>query len=233
MKKRILIGRTIISAAIALLLIGCGVGSYQARNVGLENSPLVNPKIFAQGTGDQALYRYVNPKTDIKQYNKVIIEPVIVEKDGALDNDELQNYQTLANNAYIYLTQELKKDYEIVKSPEPGTFRVQMAIIDADSTKPVRNTLSTIVPFGMAFSVVKYAATGKQMGVGEITVEMKVTDANTGELLGAALDRRVGGKQLTELWSSWNNADDALQYWAKRLSFVLCDMRGGSNCVKP
>jgi hypothetical protein len=233
MKKRTLVGRTIIYAAIAVLVIGCGVGSHQARNVGLENSPLVNPKIFAEGSGDQALYRYVNPKIDIKKYDKIIIDPVMVQKDGELDSDELQNYQTLANNAYVYLAQELDKDYKIVKTPEPGAFRVQMAIIDADSTKPVRNTLSTVFPVAIGLSVVRYAATGKQSGVGEITVEMKITDANTGELLGAALDRRVGGKQLTELWSSWHNADDALQYWAKRLSFVLCDMRGGSNCVKP
>jgi len=85
----------------------------------------------------------------------------------------------------------------------------------------------------MALSLVKYTATGKQAGVGEITMQIKITDASTGELLGAALDRRVGGKELAKLWSSWHNADDALQYWAKRLSFTLCDMRGGANCVKP
>ena len=42
----------------------------------------------------------------------------------------------------------------------------------------------------------KYGASGKQSGVGEITGEFKVTDAMTGELLGAALDRRVGGKDV-------------------------------------
>jgi hypothetical protein len=233
MKKNTLVGKCLIFAAMSLLLSGCMVGSHQARSVDIKNSPLVNPDIFVEGSGDQLLYRYVSPKVDVKQYSKIIIDPVMVQKDGELDKDELQDYQTLANNAYVYLKQELEKDYKIVKSPEPGTFRIQMAIIDADSSKPVRNTLSTILPIGMGLSLIKYTATGKQSGVGEITVEMKLTDANTGELLGAALDRRVGGKQLTKLWSSWNNADDALQYWAKRLSFVLCDMRGGTNCVAP
>jgi len=162
-----------------------------------------------------------------------LIDPVLVYKYAQLDKDELENYQKLANNAFVYLTKELEKDYRIVKTPEPGTLRIQMAIVDADSSKPVRNTLSTIVPVGMALSLVKYTATGKQAGVGEITVQMKITDASTGELLGAALDRRVGGKELSKLWSDWHNADDALQYWAKRLSFVLCQQRGGANCVKP
>lgn len=233
MKMNTSIKACIIFFTMTLLLAGCGVGSYRARSVDVNNSPLVNPKIFAEGAGDQALYRYVNPNLDIKKYNKIIIDPVMVQKDGELDADAFANYQTLANNAYVYLTQALEKDYKIVKNPESGTFRIQMAIIDADNSKPVRNTLSTIVPIGMALSVVKYAATGKQSGVGEITVEMKITDANTGELLGAALDRRVGGKELTKLWSGWHNADNALQYWAKRLAFVLCGMRGGSNCVAP
>lgn len=233
MKKNAFVGKLIIFGVISLLMGGCAVGSHQARSVEIQNSPLVNPNIFTEGAGDQALYRYVNPKVDIKQYRKLIIDPVMVQKDGELDKDELQDYQTLANNAFVYLTQELKKDYQVVNSPQSYTLRLQMAIIDADSSKPVRNTLSTLLPIGIALSVVKYGATGKQSGVGEITVEMKLTDANTGELVGAALDRRVGGKQLTELWSSWNNADDALQYWAKRLSFVLCDMRGDTNCVAP
>jgi len=226
-------GMVAMAAVMALMLGGCAVGSYQARSVDVKNSPLVNPDIFEKGKDDQSLYRYVNPKMDVKQYTKIMIDPVLVMKDGELDKDELQDYQNLANNAFVYLNKELEKSYQIVKSPEMGTLRVQMAIIDADSAKPVRNTLSTLMPIGMGLSVIKYAATGKQSGVGEITCEMKFTDASTGELLGAALDKRVGGKELSKLWSSWHNADDALQYWAKRAAFSLCEMRGGADCVKP
>jgi len=233
MKRMKTVAMLVMVVAIALQVSGCGVGSYQARSVDVKESPLVNPDILVQGKDDQALYRYVNPKADIKQYTMILIDPVMVYKDAALDKDERENYQKLANNAFIYLTKELEKDYRIVKDPAPGTMRVQMAIVDADSSKPVRNTLSTIVPVGIALSLVKYTATGKQSGVGEITVGMKITDAGTGELLGAALDRRVGGKELSKLWSGWHNADDALQYWAKKLSFALCDMRSGTNCVKP
>jgi len=233
MKKNAMINKLSIFAVMILFLGGCGVGSYQARRVDIHHSPLVNPAIYEKGTGDQTLYRYVNPNLDVKKYKNILIDPVIVQKDGELDAKERQNYQILANNAFTYLTQELEKDYTIVKNPEHGTCRIQMAIIDADSAKPVRNTFATIIPISIGLSLIEYAAIGKQMGVGEITMEMKITDANTGELLGAALDRRVGGKQLKSLWSSWHNADDALQYWAKRLRFVLCDIRGGLDCVVP
>lgn len=218
---------------LALVLGGCA-GSYQARKVDLKEATLVNQDLLTPGKDDQMLYRYVNPKADVKQYSKMMIDPVLVKKDGELDKDELQNYQNLANNAYVFLTKELGKDYTLVSAPEPGAMRIQMAITDADSSKPVRNTLSTFVPIGMVVNLIKYTAVGKQTGVGEITVEMRITDATTGELLGAALDRRVGGKELSKLWSSWANADAALEYWAQRLRFVFCDMRGeGVKCVKP
>lgn len=225
-------GLLALFVAGALQLGGCA-GSYQARSVDLKESPLVNPSILVEGSGDQALYRYMNPKVDAKQYTKVMIDPVIIYKDGELDKDQRENMQTLANNAFVYLTKELEQDYTVVKNPEPGAMRVQWAIIDADSSKPVRNTISTISPIGIGLNIVKMSVTGKQMGVGEITLQVKVTDPVSGELLGAALDRRVGGKTITKLWSSWYNADEALKYWAKKMRFALCDTRGGTNCVKP
>jgi len=232
MKRFKTVGMMILFVAAALQLGGCA-GSYQARSVDLKESPLVNPDILVKGTDDEALYRYAKPGADIKQYKKVLIDPVLIYKDGEMDKDDRENYQTLANNAYVYLTDALKKDYQVVTSPEPGTLRIQWAIIDADTSKPVRNTLATIMPIGIGLSVVKLAAAGKQSGVGEITTQMKITDANTGELLGAALDRRVGGHNITTLWSRWNDANKALEYWAQRTAFALCGARGGATCVKP
>jgi len=224
----------VMAAGTALLLGGCGA-SYQARSMEIKEGQtlFVNPAILEKGTGDQALYRYANPKADIKKYTKVIIEPVIISKSAELDAGDLENYQKLANNAFVYLNQELSKDYQVVTSPDPQTLRVQMGITDADTSKPVRNFLSSFMPIGMGLSAVRYAATGKQSGVGEISAEFKLTDASTGELLAAAVDRRVGGKAMTGIWDTWYNADEALKYWAQRTRFALCEARGGANCVKP
>ena len=194
---------------LTMLLGGCGA-SLQARKVDPSVSPLVNPSIFEKGTGDQALYRYAKPGVDFKQYTKVMIDPVMIAKDGEIDAKEMENYQTLANNAYVYLTQALEKQFQVVQAPEPGTMRIQVAIIDADNSKPVRNVLSTVMPIGIGLSIVKYAAVGKPSGVGEITGQIKITDATTGDLLAAALDRRVGGKSWKGMWDTWYNADSAL-----------------------
>ncbi len=225
-------GASVAFIVFALLLSGCGA-SMQARSVDVKQSLLVNPAILQKGTGDQALYRYVNPKLDVKKYTRMMIDPVLIEKQGELDAKDQENYQKLANNAYVYLVQELEKDYKIVLAPEPGTMRIQMAILDADSSKPVRNVTSSILPIGIGISLAQYAATGKPSGVGEITAEFRVTDAMSGELLAAGIDKRVGGKDISGMFDSWHNADEALKYWAQRGRYVLCVERGGKDCVKP
>lgn len=222
----------ILTTGIALLLGGCSA-SQQSRSMELKDSLLVNPAILEKGSGDEALYRYFNPKIDFKSYSKVMVDPVIMSKDATLDAKETENYQKLVNNAYVFLTDELKKDYTLVQSPEPGTMRFQMALISAGSSAPGRTVLSTVMPIGLAISLVKYAATGTPMAVGDITVELKVTDAATGELLFAGVDKRVGGINIQGAWDSWMTADDGLKYWAKRAAFVLCQKRGGTACVKP
>ena len=233
MKKLTLTGLFVSFSAVALLLGGCA-GSYQARSVDLKpDTILVNPDIFQKGTGDQVLYRYVNPAVDFKQYTKVMIEPVLIYKSAELDSGELENYQKLSNNAFVYLNQELATQVTVVTVPGPDTLRLQFAIVDADSSKPVRNLLSTVMPIGIGLSVVKYAATGKQSGVGEITAEIRATDAVSGQLVAAGYDRRVGGKAAQGIWDTWYNADEALQYWAKKCAWFVCDAKGGTNCVKP
>ena len=233
MKRQETIFAFALFVVVALLLGGCA-GSYHARNLDVKDTMFVNPAILKPGTGDQALYIYKNLEAAKgKRYTKVLVDPVLLRRSAELDAELMENFQKLANNAYVYLVQELQKDFQIVKSPEPETLRFQIAILDADPSSQVRNIISSVVPIGIGISAIKGASTGKQTGVGEITVEFKVTDAMTGELLGAAIDRRVGGKDVGGMFDSWYNADAALKYWAKRARFVLCTERGGANCVKP
>lgn len=79
-------GAKAMFVTLALLLGGCGA-SMQARNVDVKQSLLVNPSTLKKGTGDQALFRYVNPKADPKQYARIMIDPVLIEKQGELDTD--------------------------------------------------------------------------------------------------------------------------------------------------
>ena len=217
------------AALVMAVLAGCG-SSYHARDMKLQ-STLVNPALLEKGTGDQALYRYINHKVDVRRYHAILLDPVVITKDGTLDAETRANYQRLADNAYVFLGRELGKDYQLVKTPGPGCMRVQMGIMDADPSQPVRNVLASLTPIGMAVNLVEYSTSGKQSGVGEISVELKVTDAASGELLGAMVDRRVGGEHVSS--DSWSDANAGLEWWAKRMRYILCLARSPEGCVKP
>lgn len=221
----------VVFALVAPLLVGCAP-SLQARKVDVGQTVLVDPSILEKGKEGEALYRYRNPRANWKNYTKVLVDPVIVYQEAAMDAETQKNYQTLANNAFVFLTTELGKELPVVTAPGPGTLRVQFAIVSAEKSGAVRNFTSTVLPIGMALSAVKYGATGKPSAVGEITGEFRITDASTGELLAAALDKRVGGKQLRGVFTVWQDADSGLQYWAELARYRLCQVRGGADCEK-
>ena len=66
-------------------------------------------------------------------------------------------------------------------------------------------------------------AGGKPGFVGEVSVEAKITDAQSGELLLAAVDRRAGTKSLRGSTNSWNDVEQAYQYWADKARWRLCE----------
>ena len=92
----------VVMVSLMVALLGGCAGSYQARSVDLKpETVLVNPDIFVKGTGDQVLYRYVDPKVDWQQYTKIIIDPVIVYEQSKLDKDELENMQKLKQQSVL------------------------------------------------------------------------------------------------------------------------------------
>ena len=68
--------------------------------------------------------------------------------------------------------------------------------------------------------------------MGYAKVEAKLTDAETGTLLGAAMDKRVGGKIFKD-FDSWSDVKAAVNYWVKLVVFRLCLLRGEFDCKLP
>jgi hypothetical protein len=228
-------GLLVLFVSIVPLLTGCGA-TMQARSVDVTDTFLVDSKILVKGGPDQALLRYVNPAIDTKKYSNLIIDPVVIYKEGEMDANARANNQTLANNLYAYLTQELGKDWKMVTTPDPGTIRLQTAIVSADKTKIVRNVLTTVVPVGMVVSTAQYAATGKPSSTGSITGEGRLTDGVTGELIAMGVDKQVGGKSFGSMTDSWYSADEGMKHWAKMLRYNTCAWhKGPSACtlIKP
>jgi hypothetical protein len=100
---------------------------------------------------------------------------------------------------------------------------VRVAITDLKPSKPVSNTMSTILPIGWVVAGTTKVATDENMGTGEAASEMEVLDAVTLERLAAAVDRRQGGKKAFQ--GKWDDAKEACDFWAKRCRERLDELR--------
>jgi hypothetical protein len=121
----------------------------------------------------------------------------------------------------------VKEGYEVVDQPGPGVLRVRVAITDVTPSKPVSNTLSTIVPVGMVVSGATKAVSGDNLGTGEASTEFELLDATTGERLAAAVDRRQGGKGVFR--GKWEDTKEAFDFWAKSFRQRLDEARGAAK----
>lgn len=211
------------------VLASCAT-SRQARNLDLDDPSM--PRLLTKGmalsrsdTDEEALYVYRNPIAPTVKYTKLLLDPVVISKQGELNNTQLANYQALADNAFQLVRKELSQDFEVVTESSTGTLRIQIAILDAEAAAPVRRLLASAVPVSAGISLVKYIATGKPSAVGQIAVEILVTDALSGKILGAAVDSRVGTQNLSDIVDPWATANEAIAIWATRLHKVLKSYR--------
>ncbi len=77
-------------------------------------------------------------------------------------------------------------------------------------------------------SAIKMAATGTYAFVGSAQGAFKLTDSVSGQLLAAAVDKRVGGTSVKNVTVfQWGDAQNAIDYWAN-----LADERLASFGVK-
>jgi hypothetical protein len=83
------------------------------------------------------------------------------------------------------------------------------------------------MPVGLALSIVKKGVTGTHMNVGEASMEAEFLDAQTNDRIAVAMDKRSGAKyQVVKGMRKWGHAEDAFNYWAKRLRKFLDEAHG-------
>lgn len=220
---------------VILLFAACS-STKQAREVETHSGFLGDYDVLLdKGKEGEALLVYKKPNADFSKYSKIWLAHVKVwtgKKSGMRDIPR-KDLKTLADFFYSELHKNLSKDYQMVIRPSPGTLKLEVAITDADSSNATMNTVSTVIPQALLLSTLKGTATGKAGFVGEATVEGKITDAQTGQVLLAAIDRRVGGKEWDGMTESWDDVEKAFTYWAQKVAFRLCKERGRSVCVSP
>ena len=221
--------------ATATLVAGCAA-SQQAREVQESGFLGSDYALLRPGEEGEALLVYRNPDAPWSSYDKIKLDPVTI---WAGEGSEFEDFsqperQELADTLYTMVNEELSQDLQMVDQPGPGVLQVQVAITDAQTSNPTMDTISTVLPQALLLSQAKGLVTGKPGFVGEASVEVRATDGQTGELVAAAVDRRVGGKSVSGAPAdSWDDVREAYRYWAKQLRYRLCTERGATDCTPP
>jgi hypothetical protein len=239
---------SLLAIVAALALTGCAA-TKQPRgplSTPVQQSGFLKDQypLMQEGAEGKALLVYRNPKIDsltTNSYDKILLDSVRVyfAPESKMKDVPKEDLQNLANRFSAELEQNLSKDYKLVDKPEPNTMRISFAISDAQATSTTAHALSFIpIPLGVpgakfAMLKSKELATGKPVFAGEVMMEYKIEDAQSGEVYYAAVDRRVGGR-LGGGWKSWSDAEQAFRYWAEKVRYGLCNqLRHGTDCVAP
>ena len=229
----------ILCILLAMMLPACSK-TKQARSV--ETSGFLGtlyPQMH-KGEEGEALLIYKNPKIALiprGTYKKMLLDHTEIWSEPTTDPVRQANAQKVADLFYSLTYQGLSQDYEMVSEAGPGTLHVQTAITRADPAYVVLRAVSTVPAPMNAFAVasmLKNMGTGKPLFVGDASIEMKISDSETREVLAATADRRVGNKRLdADSFDSWDDVHKMLEHWVATGRYRLCQERHAQNCVPP
>ncbi len=188
--------------------------------------------LLQPGKEGQAAMIYINPSAQWSQYNKIMFEPV--EFWDSADSSVSPSDQHMLT-AYFYnkLKEDLQKNFTLVDQGGPGVLVIQVALTNASAATPGLRSVSVVIPQLRIINAAQSLATGSYAFVGSAEAMMKATDAVTGQLLAAAIDKRAGGVALSAAaqWK-WGDAQSAMDYWAQKVNDRLLELQGRAAATK-
>ncbi len=226
--SNIFVAMRLLIISIFLFTLGCST-TRQASEV-TRSGFLGDYSKLKPGKDGQALLVYKNPLAAWGLYSKIIIEPVSVymTKDAQLRSDSKEELKELANYFYSSLHEELKKSFKIVKTPGEDVLRLRVALTDGDQSEVLLDTISTVMPIGLALSAIKRNTySDSDTAVGFAQAEADVRDSVDGTRLAAAVDKQYGSKALRSKFGSWNHAKEAMDHWAAQIKGRLVQWGAG------
>jgi hypothetical protein len=124
----------------------------------------------------------------------------------------------------LELVNALKDKYPIVAEPGPDVARLRIALTGVKKSMPVLSGVTSVVPVGLAISLVKRGTTGSWTGSGATSAEFEALDSMTNEVIAVARDEQTAG--FTERFSKLGSAKDAFKFWAERIRIFMDESHG-------
>lgn len=186
-RRHILILSLFIPAA--LLIAACSNTSKYLTEPMPESGFLPNYKLLqpvANSSADTKVWRYRDATVNPDKYTGVILDPVYLNQTATqrVPAETLaQVKQTL--QASMVQAVNSKSNITIVQKPGPGVAKVSVGITGAEMSA---NSLQpwNFTPIGLAANAAAYAA-GVNAKTPALIIESKITDSQTGQILGEGL----------------------------------------------
>ena len=172
---------------------------------------------------------YVNKSTNFKTYDKIILKHVtfFLSEDAKYKGIQADEMNDLAETTHHALRKSLSDVYTFTDEPGPGVMVIRIAITDLVPNKPVRGTVTTIIPVGLILSETKKLTTGTHIGMGGVSFEAEVLDSQTQEVLIAAVNSKTGKKyKIGKSFTKWGQVKEILKDSAEVLRKRLDSLTG-------
>lgn len=173
--------------------------------------------LTATDDSDRAAFVYVKQGLDLSGYTGVLIDrpeakmsPEMLKEIG----DEDMSY--LLGAFGEALRESVDSKFRLVEFPGQGVLRIRSCLTDADSAVGALTPFSRLLPVGIVLSTGKKLVAGTAINAGKASAEMEILDSETGEQLGAAVDRRVGTGVARNVLTDWGDVKSAFGLWAER-----------------
>jgi hypothetical protein len=221
--------KTMILLMGALLLMGCATTGNTPKDTSADAKTGFLGEYAAKlepGPKDGAKLRWLKPGVDWAKYDKVMLDSVVfffadASQYKGIEPNELKE---LADGFNKQIVDTLKGSYPIVAEPGPDVLRIRFAITDLQQSNPAISGITSVIPVGLAISVVKKGATDSWTGSGATSAEVMGLDSLTNEVIAVAQDDKTAG--FTERFSKWGSAEDAFKFWAERVKLYLDQVHG-------
>lgn len=170
-----------------------------------------------------------------RRFDKVMIDPIIyfapLEAPRTISPDDRQ---TLLNNFHILMGRELGKDYHLSIEPQRGTVRVQFALLAETREEVAMDTVAMVAREDPEKQIVIDTLDSPIAEGVDLLVEALWTDAVTGEVLGATVDRHFGQVSFGDAsFETWAEVNRYLEAYAALIRYRLCRFRGDTDCTPP
>jgi hypothetical protein len=183
--------RFTIPACVLLAAVPVSAASAQTK----DNAPVSLPSasMMRQDKPGTESWTYAQPASRFTKYRTVIVDPTTVYQgpDAQFDGIDPADRAKYAGMITQELRSEMAKSFPAPARAQADTLRLRVTIIGAEKTKGGIATATRVTPLGFASSALKSALGKTGTFTGSLLYSVELYDAQTNELLIAAVRRRT------------------------------------------